>query len=310
MKGGYFDPSPLENPMMYNWNIVFIPYCDGGSFSGNNETVATYNGTKLYYRGKRVREAVYDSLLTKHDFVSTTDVVISGCSAGGLATFLHTDQWCDAIKADTKQPVKCVGMPDSGFFLDFQDARRNGTGDKGKLQTLADRLGNTISGNYHAGLKWVFETQNTTAGINQDCINAKSTGGTSTDDPAYLCQFAEHTSVFTHSPLFPLQSEYDSWQTGHVLFYPNTGADVMILGKNITRRIKANLFGPHPQSGAFLDSCWHHCGMWNQIRIDGELVSTAFAKWYDGLGAKGEAIPPKTVWAQGKDYKCDACCKP
>ena len=24
-----------------------------------------------------------------------TDLMVSGCSAGGLATFLHADQWCD-----------------------------------------------------------------------------------------------------------------------------------------------------------------------------------------------------------------------
>lgn len=30
-----------------------------------------------------------------------------------------------------------------------------------------------------------------------------------------------------------------------------------------------------PSSGAFLDSCLHHCGSWNSIRIDGDLVSKA-----------------------------------
>ena len=33
-----------------------------------------------------------------------------------------------------------------------------------------------------------------------------------------------------------------------------------------TRRFHANLVGPHPLSGGFLDSCWHHCGMWGQVR--------------------------------------------
>ena len=298
MQGGYFDAHPSQNPMMYNWNMVLMRYCDGGSFSGNNETVATYNGTKLYYRGKRIREAVFDSLVTEHGLGKATDAVISGCSAGGLATFLHTDQWCDALKEKSK--VKCVGMPDSGFFLDYQDPRY-----------APGALGNTPGGTYHSGLKWVFTTMNATAGINQDCVNAHNTGPPhDPDTPAYLCIFAEHTSPFTHTPLFPLQSEYDSWQTGHVLYYPNTGKDVQVLGNNLTKRITADLFGPHPQSGAFLDSCWHHCGMWNQIRIDGELVSTAFAKWYDGLGPAGESKPPKRIWKQGKPYKCDACCKP
>lgn len=111
---GYFSTSPVDNPMMYNWNSVFMPYCDGGSFSGNNDTVQPYQGSTLHWRGKRIREAVYAELITNHGLKSATDVVISGCSAGGLATFLHTDQWCDALSGDANG-VKCVGMPDSGF---------------------------------------------------------------------------------------------------------------------------------------------------------------------------------------------------
>jgi len=293
LRGGYFDPTPGVNPMMYNWNMVHMNYCDGGSFSGNNETASVVQGATLHFRGKRVREAVYASLLRDANLSAATDVVISGCSAGGLATFIHTDQWCDALAADAPG-VKCVGLPDSGFFLDYEKPAG---------------LGTTPAGTYHAGLKWVFETMNTSAGVNQDCINAKGTGGVTPDDPAYLCQFAEHTAVFTHTPIFPLQSTYDSWQTDHVLFLPNTAADVQRLGDNLTKRITANLFGPHPGSGAFLDSCHHHCGAWNSIRIDGDLVSTAFAKWYAGLDAPG-GLPPKRVWKQGQPYPCDACCKP
>lgn len=86
-----------------------LQYCDGGSFSGTNDTVTKYNGTNLFYRGKRIREAVFDSLHKKHNMGAATDVVVSGCSAGGLATFLHTDQWCDAL-LKTAPGVKCVGM--------------------------------------------------------------------------------------------------------------------------------------------------------------------------------------------------------
>ena len=90
-------------------------YCDGGSFSGNNDTVQPYKGATLHWRGKRIREAAYAELLANHGLKDATDAVISGCSAGGLATFLHTDQWCDALAEDAKG-IKCVGMPDSGFF--------------------------------------------------------------------------------------------------------------------------------------------------------------------------------------------------
>jgi STAM-binding protein len=247
---------------------------------------------------------MYASLLTK-GLSMATDVVVSGCSAGGLATFLHTDQWCDALATDAKALSKCVGLPDSGFFLDYQSPLAPGK----PLPSLVEEAGassrralTTPAGNYHAGLRWCFEAFNASAGVNQDCIAAKNTGGSPSDSPTYLCMFAEHTAVFTHTPLFALQSEYDSWQTGHVL---HPGDSVQRLGDNLTKRIQANLFGPHPVSGAFLDSCHHHCGAWNQIRIDGQLVSEAFAQWYADM-----APGTKRVWKQGQAYPCDDCCKP
>lgn len=32
---GFLSDSKLLNPDFYDWNIVFIAYCDGASFSGN-----------------------------------------------------------------------------------------------------------------------------------------------------------------------------------------------------------------------------------------------------------------------------------
>merc|ERR1719240_189470 len=85
--------------MMFNWNHVKMRYCDGASFSGNNDTVAEYKGSQLHFRGNRIRKAIAQDLFDNRGMKDATDLVVSGCSAGGLATFLHTDQWCDALKA-------------------------------------------------------------------------------------------------------------------------------------------------------------------------------------------------------------------
>eukprot|EP01062_Namystynia_karyoxenos_P077487 TRINITY_DN781_c0_g1_i1.p1 TRINITY_DN781_c0_g1~~TRINITY_DN781_c0_g1_i1.p1 ORF type:complete len:395 (+),score=140.66 TRINITY_DN781_c0_g1_i1:63-1247(+) len=280
--GGYFSTEETVNPLMWNWNSVYIRYCDGGSFSGANATVTEYKGASLHFRGSLIRQGVVATLKRDHGLTRATDAVISGCSAGGLATYLHTDQWCDALPG-----AKCVGLPDSGFFLDYQAPK-----------TVADT---TIPGNYHDGLSWVFNQMNATSGINQDCIKARSKAG-----DAYLCIFAEHTSVYTHSPLFAMQSEYDSWQMSHVLPKGYAAADVQTLGDNITSRMQSDLFKPHPESGAFLDSCVHHCGAWNSISIDGQLVSQAIKTWYEGIGQ----AKSKKLWRQGKPYECTECCKP
>jgi hypothetical protein len=69
-------------------------------------------------------------------------------------------------------------------------------------------------------------------------------------------------------------------------------------------QVKSNLMAANNESGAFLDSCHHHCGSWNTIRIDGDLVSGAIQKWYDSIGQAGA----KKLWNQNKPYPCTACC--
>ncbi|CAK9004260.1 Pectin acetylesterase 5 [Durusdinium trenchii] len=289
LNGGYFSKDPQDNPLMYNWNNVFMKYCDGASFSGNNDTVTKYQNTSLFFRGKRIREAIVKDLMEQHGLNQATDLMVSGCSAGGLATYLHADQWCEALQA-ANPSAKCAALPDSGFFLDYQDPE--------VPCTPPSLLGTTINGDYHCGLKWTFHIQNATAGIDSKCV-AKHT------NEEWKCMFAEHAAEHIQTPVFAMQSVYDSWQVGHV---EGTGGSTktQMLGKNITERLVKNLLGKNPKSGAFLDGCYHHCGAWNLIRIDGDLVSTAIQKWYDGLSTEGN----KRLWNQDRPFPCKDCCSP
>ena len=93
---------------------------------------------------------------------SATDVVISGCSAGGLSTFLHADTWGAALPT-----AKVVALPDSGFFRNY-----NAT------NTATD---------YGSIMRWVFSAMNSTGGVPAACVSANSA------DPA-LCIFAENVA--------------------------------------------------------------------------------------------------------------------
>ncbi|CAN4087749.1 unnamed protein product [Withania somnifera] len=74
----------------YNWNRVKIRYCDGASFAGDAEF---YNGSSLlYFRGQRIWQAIILDLLPK-GLGRARKALLSGCSAGGLATFLHCDNF-------------------------------------------------------------------------------------------------------------------------------------------------------------------------------------------------------------------------
>ncbi|KAJ8448719.1 hypothetical protein Cgig2_010606 [Carnegiea gigantea] len=73
------------NPDFYNWNRVKLRYCDGASFAGNSKF--------------------------------GNEALLSGCSAGGLATFLHCDSFTKFLPGNAT--VKCLS--DAGFFLDVTD---------------------------------------------------------------------------------------------------------------------------------------------------------------------------------------------
>jgi hypothetical protein len=264
--GGYFSTDPNINPLMYNWNSVYLKYCDGGSFSGDNATTSNYNGQPLLFRGRRILNAMFGDLYNVRGLSSATDAVISGCSAGGLATYLHLDWW----RAQLPSKMRVVGMPDSGFFLDFEGPPQ-----------------------YHSKMIWTFTWMNATSGVNDKCIASYQRNG-----EEWHCFFAQHTSPFITTPIFPLQSEYDSWQVSNDLGSNNPTA-VNSYGRSLVDLVRDNLLAPHAADSVFLDSCYHHCGGWNSIHINGLTQAQAFKLWYEGS---------KTEWFQDQTYPCETCC--
>jgi hypothetical protein len=37
LNSGYFSSNEAENPLLHNYNVIYVRYCDGGSFAGNAE---------------------------------------------------------------------------------------------------------------------------------------------------------------------------------------------------------------------------------------------------------------------------------
>jgi len=244
---GYFSITPNVNPLMYNWNVVYLQYCDGASFSGNNDTITVVDGTKLYFRGFVNLKAYLNDLNTNHQLQKGTDFVIGGCSAGGLAIYLHIDWWKQNLPAN----ARVRGLPDSGYFLDYNSPN--------------------YAKQYSTDMRWVFQQHNVSSGVNQKCIL--------TQKPLSDCIFAEHTVPYITTPFFPLQSRYDSWQLDNILGTKNNDTLVNNYGQLFDQR-----FMPVSKlavNGYFLDSCYHHCAEWNSIRIQNQLSSTAMMSWYN-----------------------------
>lgn len=268
------------SPLTHNWTKIYLPYLDGSSQTSDLDSPVRVGSQTIYYRGARIHRATVETLLANEGLSSATDVVLSGGSAGGLATYLHADSWRSAILA-TSPAAKVVAVPDSGFFLSY-----NSTSGEKKAP-------------YGAAMRWVFNRMNGTGGVPPACLAANP------EDPP-SCIFAEVVSQTLMTPTFAQQSTYDSFQVGSILDVPpsNTTA-INAYGKLLAERVQADLIATSSSHGVFLDSCYHHVAEWNQITIEGQTISQALAEFYANVGKPGA----KQVWAQGKAYPCPACCK-
>jgi hypothetical protein len=168
-------------------------YCDGGSFSGDRTESIIVNGTQLFFRGRRILDAVLDYLKESHGLASATEVLLSGGSAGGLSTFLHADY----VRSQFGQEVKFGAAPVSGFFL----------------------LHDTVQGLnvYPARMEYVYNMMNSSGAVNRRCRGAMA------PPDAWKCIFANYSYAHSQTPMFPLQSSVDAWQMGSIFDLDGAG---------------------------------------------------------------------------------------
>jgi hypothetical protein len=280
----YLSNDPAVNPMMFNWTRVYLPYGDGTSQLGDVAApVAVAPGAPpIYFRGARVLRAVI-AALSAAGLSRAKEVVVSGCSAGGLSTYAHADTWAAALPR-----ARVVAMADSGFFLNYNatNVPANAT--------------------YPARMLWTFANANVSGGglLSPACLAAHA-------GSEWLCMFAENLAPHLRTPLFALQSVFDSYQVGAIAHAdPADDAAVNAYGALLRARVHEALLGASPKHGAALDACYHHCGrFWNNISFAGIDIDhsqgEAFAAWYGGAAAC-EGSPQ--VCEQQEAYPCKDCC--
>lgn len=296
--GGLISEDCSVNPDFCNFNRVYMAYCDGNSFSGNRDEPVMHNGKPLYFRGRRIIDTVLSYLTENHNLGAAENVLLTGCSAGGLATYLHTDYVGDTLKAQVSSLKKYKAASISGFFL----------------------LHNTVEDKpvYPTEMKYIFNLANSTHGVNDACIAAQQPGD------EWKCNFAEEAYAHTHSPTFPLNSALDSWQTGCIYTselapgFPNQNGtengvcgaagnwsscsrnpescnqkEMKVMNQYIADfETKMNVNGAatynKPGNGAFIHSCHTHCeaqsGSWNSFKIGGVSMQQAVSKWWNSDG--------------------------
>ncbi|GKA89290.1 pectin acetylesterase 8-like protein, partial [Tanacetum coccineum] len=96
---------------------IKVIYCDGASFTGDVEKVNPK--TNLHFRGARIFRAVVKELLEK-GVIFADNAIHSGCSAGGLTSILHRDNFKALLPTSTR--VKCLA--NAGYFINRRDIFR------------------------------------------------------------------------------------------------------------------------------------------------------------------------------------------
>ncbi|CAL4951103.1 unnamed protein product [Urochloa decumbens] len=291
---GILSNDPALNPDFYSWNRVLVRYCDGASFAGDSQHED--GNSTLFFRGRRIWEAVLDELMQK-GLSQSKQALLTGCSAGGLATLLH----CDDFRARFPQEVTVKCFPDAGFFVDAKD----------------------LSGQRY--MRSVFDgvvhLQNVTDSLPKDCLLANK-------DPTE-CFFPSELIKSIRTPTFILNSAYDSWQVQNVVVPDMSSPDeswrrciANISSCNSSQIQVLNEFRKGMVDGLeaaednkncswFVDSCFTHCqayfdnSQWNSPvapRLGNKTLVETIGDWYFGRSQT------QVVREVGCQYPCYPTC--
>ncbi|KAL3531818.1 hypothetical protein ACH5RR_005339 [Cinchona calisaya] len=268
---GILSHDPLQNPDFFNWNKVKIRYCDGASFAGHPESEFK-NGTELFFRGQLILDALMDQLLSVGLF-DARQALLTGCSAGGLATLIHCDYFHEVLPKDAN--VKCLA--DAGFFLNEKD--------------IAGKQ--TIENFYHD----VVHLQGIAKSLNKDCLSRME---------PHKCFFPEEFIKNIKTPLFLVHPAYDFWQIRNILipdesdpqqswlrcklniFKCNPSQLEVLQGFRNSLLNRLSEFQQNKEGGMFINSCYVHCQTWmaetwhspSSPRINNKTIAETVGDWY------------------------------
>jgi hypothetical protein len=278
--GGPLMNDPATNPVAWDWNKVEVMYCDGNSFAGDNSSETMLGegpeGRKLFFRGKRILQAVVDYLKESHGLGRATHFVLGGDSAGGVATFWHADFFRGALGPATT----VLAVPDSGFFVSYIGCHAclPKTPPSGASPTQPDLV----------SIKWY--TQMINSSLDRSCVAARG---------AAHCLNPEDVAPHIATPLFVVNSKFDLWSG-------TTALDINAHGDFQMQVLHASVLR-NPQNGAFITSCHEHCGQWAtgqtdpmpdfNVTISGLTAGVALDRWVRAqvAGAEGGGARQVTI---------------
>jgi hypothetical protein len=181
-----------DHPENYfnNWTRVFLKYCDGSGHQGTKTGPVLFKGAQLFFRGQNITIAQFNSINKSNKIFTdaVTHLVLTGESAGGLATFHWTNYLADNINKNTKY----WSIPDSGIFID-------------------DVNSITKQNSYRIWFQNILKLSNEEIGTPIKECNEQY------PNELWKCMFAQYIHPLIKVPFFTPQSLYDSWSLYNIV---------------------------------------------------------------------------------------------
>lgn len=276
----------FADPAFQSFTVVYAMYCDGGSWTGALDTppvqvnLGARNQT-VYYRGAGLLHGLLQQLIQTEGIRLAKEVIYSGCSAGGLTTYIHVDAVAKIIRQHAQPGVKVVALADAMFSLQHRDF----SGSSGKMTAM---------------MTWGWDAWRAEAAVNQACVS--SMNHQYGDGSGWRCMFGANVAPFITTPTFVLNSKYDIWQmksiigvqcpiSEHVI---QCNASVTEFWVDYGREMVAALDALPARHGAFVHNCAAHCQtgamydegtFWSQSTIGTQHMGATFVKWYQAIVA-------------------------
>ncbi len=268
----------------------------------------------IYYRGQAVHDAMLRQFVHRHNLLYATDVVVSGCSAGGLSVYLHLDEVAALFQG---RGTKVRGLADSGFFLDTDD---NGCTTAEDIRWLATRANSPALN--PQDLVCLAQHGGGAGGMDvwrQKRLRDPETPLLGNEAARAQCMFARNVLPTIQTPVFSFISKYDGAQAASINCIEGTQVEAQNqAGELFSQVFRETLAATPVPHGYLVDACVRHC-FWNNYNVEEEQL--IINPWVNVRGPSGKtAAEIFWIWYEGKGtladwreevleaYPCPACC--
>ena len=284
------------NPDFANFTHVFVPYCSGDLWIGQaskamnpftDKTDSNGPGWQGFFQGHMIIEQVLDTVVGKN---KVNELVLTGCSAGGMGTFYN----CDFVAAKfPNAKIRC--RPEAGYFglpIATYDSFTTGTKENA---TQMHHLGNLWSFRINP---WNLESpeskacQATMKDTTESCqITQKGVN--------VCCALPPYLYPYINTPMFVSQNTADAYQVFQQGGCPKVANEKTRDYLEYLRGILANSLEEvivqgkkKNQDGIFAPACLKHCMYWTAgdnkaATIRGKSLQEVFGDWYYDRGLPG-----------------------